>query len=211
VLIEAARAVFAERGVDVPVDEIVDRAGLGIGTLYRHFADREALVDAIFETRTGEIVDVIKEALAEEDASDGLRRFFQSMVALQREDPVFRELLMRYPSSADRFIESRQEMERLTEELIGLARRQGVLRADFTLADLTLLFWSLAPILEATADVAPEAWRRHIGFVVDGLRPEAATEAPLPSLTAEQLEAAMECLRSRRFPQRGGAQKRDRK
>jgi AcrR family transcriptional regulator len=201
-LIEAALAVFAERGVDVHVEAIVDRAGLGIGTLYRHFPNREALVDAIFEARTGEIVDAIESALAHENASEALDEFFERLIVLHREDPVFGEMLMRYPPRADRFIESGQQMERLTEELIDRARRQGILREDFTIADLTVLFWSLSPILEATIDVAPEAWRRHLSFVLDGLRPGAATDAPEPSLTAEELQAAMQRLRSGRFPQR---------
>jgi AcrR family transcriptional regulator len=201
-LIEAALAVFAERGVDVHVEAIVDRAGLGIGTLYRHFPNREALVDAIFEARTGEIVDAIESALAHENASEALDEFFERLIVLHREDPVFGEMLMRYPPRADRFIESGQQMERLTEELIDRARRQGILREDFTIADLTVLFWSLSPILEATIDVAPEAWRRHLSFVLDGLRPDAATDAPEPSLTAEELQAAMQRLRSGRFPER---------
>jgi AcrR family transcriptional regulator len=200
-LIEAALAVFAERGVDVHVEAIVDRAGLGIGTLYRHFPNREALVDAIFEARAGEIVDAIESALAHENASEALDEFFERLIVLHREDPVFGEMLMRYPPRADRFIESGQQMERLTEELIDRARRQGILREDFTIADLTVLFWSLSPILEATIDVAPEAWRRHLSFVLDGLRPGAATDAPEPSLTAEELQAAMQRLRSGRFPE----------
>jgi AcrR family transcriptional regulator len=198
-LVAAARAVFAEQGVDASVEEIVERAGLGTGTLYRHFPDREALVDAIFEERTGEVVEVIERALGCADPFLGVQQLLEQMVALQRGDRVLKELLMRYPPKKGLFGEMRDRIEQLSEQLLARARGQGVLRADFTFADLMVLVWSLHPILDATSDIAPEAWRRHLNFVIDGLRPGAATKSPVPPLTADELAAAMQCLRTQRF------------
>jgi len=155
-VVAAARAVFAEQGIDASVEAIVERAGVGTGTLYRHFPNGEALVDAIFAERTAEFLEVIERALVGDDPSCGLQQLLEQMVVLQRSDRVLKELLMR----------------------------------------------SLRPILDATADIAPEAWRRHLNFVLDGLRPQAATRSPVPPLTAEELAAATQCLRAERFGRR---------
>jgi len=72
-VVAAARAAFAEQGIDVSVDEIVERAGAGTGTIYRHLPHRVALVDAIFEERTAELVEVVERAPACEDTARGLR------------------------------------------------------------------------------------------------------------------------------------------
>jgi AcrR family transcriptional regulator len=207
-LVAAARAVFAHHGVDASVDEIVARAGVGTGTLYRHFPNREALVDAMFEERTAELVEVVERALTCADPWQGLQQLLEQMIALQRSDRVLKELLMRYPPREGRFGEMRARIEQLSEQLLARARAAGVLRPDFTLADLTVLFWSIRPILDATADIAPEAWRRHLSFVLDGLRPRAATGSAVPPLTAPELAAAMQCLRTQRFSRRSAAQRR---
>ena len=207
-LVEAARVVFADHGIDASVDEIVERAGVGTGTLYRHFPNREALVDAILEERTAELVEVIERALACADPWQGLRQLLEQMIALQRSDRILKELLMRYPPREGRFGEMRAQIEQLSERLLARARAAGALRPDFTFSDLTVLFWSIRPILDATADVAPEAWRRHLSFVLDGLRPHAATGSPVPALTTDELAGAMQCLRTQRFAARSGAQRR---
>ncbi len=205
-LVSAARAVFAERGVEASVEEIVARAGVGTGTLYRHFPNREALVDALFAERAGEIVDAVAAAAAEKEPARALALLVERMVALQLRDPLFKELFTTYPPDEDLVAGLRAEVGRLSEIVLSRARGAGVLRPDFTVADLALLFWSLGPILEATGEVAPRAWRRHVGFVLDGLVPAAASPAPVPPLRDDELAAAMRSLRAQRF-HRGAAQR----
>ena len=77
-----------------------------------------------------------------------------------------------------------------------------MLRPDFTVADLALLLWSFAPVIDATADTAPEAWRRHLHLLLDGLRAEAATPQTQPPLDDDQLSESMRCLRAQRFGRR---------
>jgi AcrR family transcriptional regulator len=202
-LVAAAREVFAEQGVDASVHAIVDRAGVGIGTLYRHFPTREALVEAIFAERIEEVAAGVGATLEIEDAALAFAAFLEQLVVLHRGDHVLKELLMRYPPSEERFGELRARLETMTEQLLERAHAQGAIRPDFGRADLAVLFWSLGPVLEATEEIAPEAWRRHLGFVLDGLRPESARPAGVPSLDAEQLAAAMRTLREHRFRRRG--------
>src|SRR6266511_212311 len=80
-------------------------------------------------------------------------------------------------------------LEDAFEEFI-CAQEQGALRADFTAEDMPLVFWAGGRVIEATAAVAPEFWRRHLGLLLDGLRAEAATPLPHPPLTRAQLNRA---------------------
>jgi AcrR family transcriptional regulator len=206
-LVSAARSAFAELGIDVPVEEIIARAGVGTGTLYRHFPNREALVNAIFEDRVGELITVLQAALEVDDALLGLQQLLEQTIAMQRDDRVLKELAMRYPPSEGRFADVQARIEQMTEELLARAHDQGSLRRDFTRADLTILFWSLRPILDATEGVAPEAWRRHLGFVLQGLGPHSARAMSTPPLADDELAAAMQRLRAQRFERWAGAQR----
>jgi AcrR family transcriptional regulator len=201
-LVAAAREAFAEHGVDARLDEIARRAGVGTGTLYRHFPTREALVEAIFAERVGEFLALAETGLAEPDAWAGLVGFLEATLELQRSDRVLKEMFLRYPPGEGRLAESRAQMRAQFDELIGRARDQGALRADFTVAYLALLLWSFAPVMDATADTAPEAWRRHLHWLLDGLRVEAATPQTQPPLDDAQLSESMRCLREQRFGRR---------
>lgn len=203
-LVAAAREIFAARGVEAPLDEIARRAGLGIGTLYRHFPTREAIVEAIFAERVGEFLALAEAALAAEDAWVGLVGFLEATLELQSGDRVLKEIFLRYPPGEGRLAETRQRMQQLFAQLLDRAHGQGALRADFTLPDLALLLWSFAPVIDATAEIAPTVWRRHLHWLLDGLRPQAATAQTEPALDAEQLAEAMSCLREQRFQRKPG-------
>jgi AcrR family transcriptional regulator len=201
-LVSSAREVFAEEGVDARLDEIARRAGLGIATLYRHFPSREALVEAIFLERIEESLAVANEALAEADAWVGLTRFLEGMLELQSSDRVLREIFLRYPPGEGRLAEMREQMRLLFRQILERAHSQGVLRDDFSLPDLALVLWSFAPVIDSTAETAPNAWRRHLHWLLDGLRPHAATIQAEPPLDDKQLTEAMRSLRAQRFQRR---------
>jgi AcrR family transcriptional regulator len=197
-LVAAAREVFAEKGVDAALEEIARRAGVGIGTLYRHFSTREALVEAIIEERMGELRAVAEAAAAEPDGWTALVGLFERMLELQARDRVFKALLMRYPPGEGRIASAREELRALFGQVLAHAREQGALRDDFTLSDLALVLWSFTPVIDATAEVAPNAWRRHLHWLLDGLRSDAATAQAEPALGDDELRAAMQALRDQR-------------
>ena len=201
-LVAAAREVFAERGVDASLEEIARRAGLGIGTLYRHFTTREALVEAIVERRIGEFVAVAEATAREPDGWSAFVHLLERTLELQAGDRVLKDVLMRYPPGVGRLAKAREELRGVFEQVLARAREDGTVRDDFTFADLALLFWSFAPLIDATAEVAPNAWRRHLHWLLDGLRNEAATPHAEPPLTDKELRAAMEALREQRLHRR---------
>jgi AcrR family transcriptional regulator len=197
-LVLAAREVFAERGVDASLEEIARRAGVGVGTLYRHFAHRDALVEAVFERRIGEFVAIAEAAAEQPDGWLALVGLLEECLAIQAGDRMLKDVFLRSPPGTGAIREARAELKRLFEEVLERARAEGSLRDDFAFPDLALLFWSFAPLMDATADTAPDAWRRHLHWLLDGLRAGAATSPPAPPLTSEQLEASVEALRRRR-------------
>jgi AcrR family transcriptional regulator len=197
-LIEVGRSVLAELGPDAPLEEIARRAGVGIGTLYRHFATREALVDSIFAEHIGEVLAAGEEAAAAEDAWSGLVEFLEHVLELQARNLPLRAVFLRHVEGQP-VAEHRERMRPLLARIVAQGREQGSLRDDFTVGDLSLALWSFAPIFEATAEVAPNVWRRHLRILLDGMRPTAATPQQVRPLAGKQLEAAIQALRTRYY------------
>jgi len=167
---EAARAAFAEAGADLPMEEIARRAGVGIGTVYRHFPNKEALLDALLAEQLALFVLRTRNALAKDDAWEAFRDMVRQGASAQAEDMAFCELIMaRKPfSRSEAVVALREELETETGKLLQRAKAEGRMRDDFTVDDLPVLFASIAGAIRSTAD--PEAWRRQVEFALDGLR-----------------------------------------
>lgn len=194
-LIAAGREVFAEHGVQATLEEVARRAGLGIGTLYRHFPTRDALIEVIFEEHIAHVLGAAEEAAADENAWRGLVHFLERVLPLQAQNLPLRDVFLRHPAAEGHIAEQRRKIAPLLERTVQRARRQGTLRADFALSDLLFAMWSFWPLFEATAGVAPNAWRRHLRILLDGMRPQAATRQTVRPLTRPQVERAVGALR----------------
>jgi AcrR family transcriptional regulator len=195
-LIEVGRTVLTELGPDAPLEEVARRAGVGIGTLYRHFPTREALIESIFAEHIGQVVSAAEEAEAADDAWAGLVGFLEQVFALQSANLPLRAVFVRQTDERAA-AERRRRTLPVLDRLIGRAKEQGSLRGDYTVGDLLLALWSFAPVLEATAEVAPNVWRRHLQILLDGMRAEGATPQQVRPLAGRQLEAASQALRTR--------------
>src|SRR4051794_32584313 len=175
-LVEAGREVFADRGPDASLEEIARRAGVGIGTLYRHFPTRDALIETIYAEHIGEVEVLAKDAAEADDAWAGLSAFLEGVLELQaRNLPLRAAFLQRTDGGSGLVAEHRRRILPLLERLVERARSQGAVRGDLTIGDFTAAMWSFTPVFEATAGIAPDAWRRHLTIVLDGMRPAAAT------------------------------------
>ncbi|ONI79872.1 TetR family transcriptional regulator [Actinosynnema sp. ALI-1.44] len=190
-LIVAASAVFTERGLEAPLEEIARLAGVSIGTLYNRFPTRAALFDAVFPERLATTLVFGDEALDCDDAWDGFVLFVTRLCELQAADRSLNDLITRRFPDATAVAEACGHGLDKATEVIERAQRAGSLRPDFTFADLVTLTWANARIVAATHDTAPTAWRRHLAFLLDGLRTPAAHPIDEPPLTAEQLDASM--------------------
>lgn len=187
-LVASARELFATHGIDVSVEEITHHAGVGMGTLYRHFPTKDDLIDAVLENAFADLARLAEEAVAAEDAWEGLTHFLEQVLQLHVQNRGVKDLLAARDPDADPAAGARAAIRRLLRQVIDRAHEQGSLRADFAFEDLPPVFWSIGRVIEATADVAPDFWRRYLSFYLDGLRPPAATPTPAPPLTTAQLK-----------------------
>ena len=194
-IVAGARALFAERGLEVSVEDITRRAGLGMGTLYRHFPTKEELIDAVLEDALGELLRLAESALEEPDPWTGLCLFLERALALNAENRGLKDIVATRAHGLGRAAAMRSRLRPLTARLVERAHEQGSLRADFAAEDLALLLWGGAGVIEAGGGVAPGIWRRYLGFLLDGLRSEAATPQRQAPLTRAQVDRA---ARSRR-------------
>jgi AcrR family transcriptional regulator len=189
-LIASARELFAKRGAGVSVDEITQHAGVGMGTLYRHFPTKEELIDAVLVDAFAGIVDAAERALDEDDAWAGFTGFLEYAVGLHVKNRGLKDVLALRSPGAKHTQAMRERMRPLLRRMIERAQEQGTLRADFSPEDLPVVFWTSARVIDTTANVAPEYWRRYLSLLLDGLRADAAHPLPVPPLTSAQLKRA---------------------
>jgi AcrR family transcriptional regulator len=194
-LLDAARAVFDERGVDAPYEEIARRAGVGIGTLYRRFPAREALIDALFADKAHRYLRASEEALTAGDAWDGFAGFVQRICQMQAEDRGFADVLTAtFPSgSAPDVAAATASARRNAAKLVQRARKGGQLRPDFKLQDFVWILIANGAYLQATREIAPNAWRRYVALILDAAR--TPTPSTLPTAPShQQLEHALDAV-----------------
>jgi AcrR family transcriptional regulator len=179
-ILEAARAVFAERGIDAPLDEIARRAGVGNATLYRRFPTRDLLVAAVFEARVAEYADAATEALGALDPWAGFCQFAERAFAMQAADRGLSDVLTMTTRSTEQLEELRQRAYTDFAELVRRAQAAGDLRADFVPEDFILLVLANQGVLRGTGEAAPLAWQRFLALILDGCRAEGAHALPAP-------------------------------
>jgi AcrR family transcriptional regulator len=188
----AAAELFHERGLQAPLKEIARRAGVSHGTLYNLFGTREALIDEVIaDLAAARLDEIAAHALAREDAWDGFAYYIEKVCELQATDPALSDVLARRYPDAERLIAICDRAQTATARIIERAQQAGSLRADFTSEDVLFIFGTNALIARAAADAAPDAWRRGVAFLLDGLRAEAARPLPAGPLTRQQLHQVM--------------------
>lgn len=192
-ILEAASEVFATRGLDVSLDEIAAHAGVGVGTVYRRFADRDALIDALFEAKVAEVADRAREALTFEDPWEGFVMFLSEVCAEGATNRGFKEVLVDHGPGRERVAKARDAIEPLATKVVRRAQASGQLRDDLDPLDVPLLNMMLGGLADRTRGADPEYWRRALQIVLDGLVVRRDAPSPLPTapLTRDQFESAM--------------------
>ena len=191
-IVAAARQVFCDHGLEAPLEEIARRAGVGIATLYRRFPSRVELLDAVLADNLQAHIAVAEQALATDDPWDGFAFYLEQSCRLQAEDRGLNDVMgMRFPR-ATAVEAAKTRLFELVGQVVDRAQQRGQLRADLTPEDLAFLNWANTRILPAVrAAGAPEAWRRHLGLLLDGFRADRAHPLPQPPLSPHQVHRAM--------------------
>ncbi|ASO20424.1 AcrR family transcriptional regulator [Actinoalloteichus hoggarensis] len=183
-LLTAAREAFAARGLAVDVREVARRAGVGIATLYRHFPTKDDLVAATLEKDLTEWSEAAAVAVATEDAWFGLTLIIEQTLAVMARHRAVLDGLSEPRGAPPILVNCLMTLRGMLDGLVARAHRQGTLRLDVSAVDVGLLILALGRVVRLSAvpggaaegTAANAVWRRHTGFVLDGLHTHAVRE-----------------------------------
>ena len=179
-VLDAARTAFAEAGLDVGVEEIARRAGVGKGTLYRRFPTKEALVRAIFEDILEDIERIADQADAEPDAWTAFTTYLSATARMQASNQGFYDVVARGLGAAALSPEQRQRILKAAERPLKRAQEAGAVRGDLVPEDVQIMLRMLGAATRAAPDGHPmdDHWQRYLGLLLDSTHPDAATQLP---------------------------------
>jgi AcrR family transcriptional regulator len=169
---------MARDGLDAQVEEIARAAAVGIGTVYRHFPNKDELVEALATERFERLRDLALEALADDDPWRAFEVFMRESAKIQTDDRALSEVLVSRPETMTRAAESVGILE-LVDQILRRAQKAGVVRKDANARDVPMIMCALAGTFRnphADSD-------RYMGIVLDGLRPPGAKHTKLPPST----------------------------
>jgi len=189
-LVAAGRAVFAERGLDASLDDVAHHAGVGVGTAYRHFANKYDLAAAIFAEAIDNVIAEAEAAAGAEDAWAGLVQFVDRVARTYTTDRGLREVAMGVHPADDVSDEINDRLSEPLRVMVARAKEQGSMRPDADVTDLGMLLMMLCGIADLAGDFAPDLWRRYQPILLDGLRP-GGSPLPVPPIDEDQLRTAM--------------------
>ena len=193
-LIEAGRDLFAKRGLSATLNDVARHAGLGVGTAYRRFANKDELIDAILERQNQEMEGVLRSALTEPDPWDGLVLFLERSTAMQARDRGMAQIFTGRHSCNVSYDETRDRLAPLVDEVAARARNSGQLRADVTGTDLIFIQVALSSVAAVAQDGhqpadrsdTSELYRRYLWIALDGLRADRdPSPLPVPPLSVD--------------------------
>jgi AcrR family transcriptional regulator len=162
-ILKAARAVFSASGRDAHLDDVARRAKVGVGTVYRHFPTKDALLEALAREQFELLTRWALEAEVEPDPWAAFRAMIWRGAELQASDRALMEAVAAFKPSV---AQQAEELHASIERLVRRAQAQGEMRADATGADVQLMMCGLASVMQMSGD----GWRRYLTVMLDGLR-----------------------------------------
>ncbi len=167
-LLRVADELVAEQGLRISLNELAQRAGVGVSTVYRHFPDPQKVIDALFEQRIDTVTELFRAAELVEDPLQALRQLLVSIGEVQAADRAVFEVIAQTmtPDQHQRLLRGR--LRPLARRIIERAHATGQLRADFTTSDIPMIIHMLRAVSEYTLDVRPDLWRRYLEVIIDG-------------------------------------------
>lgn len=197
-LLAAARELFAERGLEVTLDDVARHAGVGVGTAYRNFPHKAALVDALLVERVQDMVDIAQACLLVDDPWTGLRTYVERALAMQVADRGLRQLLFTSSQAHARVDEVKMRLAPAVTALVQRAHDAGVLRPDVAASDVPVINLMLGVVVDLGRECDPQLYLRYLELLLAGLRAESASPVALhPALALQDYAAAVRRLHQR--------------
>ena len=164
-ILAAAREVLGESGADASMEEIAARAGVGVGTVYRRFASKDALIDELLRLALDEVLASADRALARTDGL-GLEELLQALGQSFADHARYASLLLERPTDTATARRMRAAMQELTARAVSA----GTVNPGITAGDVMALIWAMRGLVQAAGEVAPEAWQRFLDIQLAGMR-----------------------------------------
>jgi AcrR family transcriptional regulator len=169
-VLDAARRQLAEHGLETQIEEIARDAGVGVGTVYRHFPTKEALLEALAEDKFQGLATAARAALEVEDPWQGFVDLMTYGARTISDDRGLSQAMDQRPDICGAAAED-AGLRELTAELVERAQKAGALRADITADDIPSLICGLGRAVRAGAEGAPSmSWERYLDIILAGLR-----------------------------------------
>jgi AcrR family transcriptional regulator len=178
-VLAAAHAVFSEHGREAQIDDVARRAGVGVGTVYRHFPTKEALIEALMVEAFRSIADCAETSLGIEDPWEAFTTVLWHGAEVMSADRAMSEVFASIPGVMESALPTIEGLTETMETHIRRAQEAGRLRTDVVIDDIPMLMCGIGSATKKDHRCT-DAWRRHLSIVLDGLRAEAAS-GPLPS------------------------------
>jgi AcrR family transcriptional regulator len=180
-ILDAAREVLGESGADACMEEIAARAGVGVGTVYRRFASKDALIDELLQLALEEILSSTERALARTDGY-GLEELLRALGQSFADHARYANLLLVRRTDAA----TGNRIRAAIDELTARATAAGTVNPGITVGDVMALIWAMRGLIQAAGEVAPEAWQRFLDIQLAGLR-AAGPLSSTPPISSGQL------------------------
>lgn len=193
IIIHAANKVFAKSGLDAPVQDILDSAKVGVGTLYRRFPTRDALIEAVLEEKMARYAAAAEDAaeLAKEDPWGAFSAYAMFIFEQQATDPAFAAASVAPIRGSDAFREQHTRALRASVRLVETAKAAGVLHPDIHHSDFYLMQVANGAVAALTRNDAPDGWQRFAAYALEALRVHDTALPPVPEAWAARLNQIM--------------------
>ncbi|MGW5523502.1 TetR/AcrR family transcriptional regulator [Gordonia sp. NPDC003950] len=206
-IIAAARELFAQRGLDVSLDEVAEAADVGVGTVYRRFANRDELIAGVLIEHLNTVNAKTAAALENDDPWAAVVDLVTWLAQSMAEDRGLAAIIMRVDHSHPDITAVKTQMSERVEQMFTRARDAGVVRPDLASTDFYAIFTMLSAVADATQETAPGVWRRYLGLILDAIKADPQRNTlDVPPMTFEQVIAMQRAKHDakRRASEQGG-------
>lgn len=192
-VIEAARELFALRGLEATLNDVAHHAGLGVGTVYRRFPTKEELLEAVFEDAINQLTALGESALRHDDSWQGFVWFVEQMCEITATDRGAREIAFCKTYGGRRVDAARVRLVPTIAKLVARAQEDGYLRPELSHSDMPIFGLLAGTVSEFAGHVDAQLWRRYVAILLDGIRHRSdQARLEVDALEHEALEAAMQ-------------------
>jgi AcrR family transcriptional regulator len=170
-VLAAARKCFADDGYEAQMTDVARVAGVGVGTVYRHFPDKTALIEALVAERFRQFTEGAQQALEAEDAWAGFRDWLLRCGEIQAEDRMVCDFITEAVGAERRDAIAQDEgLAEATRAVIASAKEAGAIRESVEPEDIPTMMCGLGAVARSEDDPQGRVWRRHLEFMLDGMR-----------------------------------------